>query len=325
MLRENRYKQIVHAVEKDILDGKYKIGDKIPSINLWRIRTGLSRSSVILALKELKSRGIIESDQSVGYFVSSTRVEIVHRILLIFGVPSLFKEDLCKSIIHSLGNGVTIDIMFHGANRDTLDILLDKVAGKYSVYIIIPSISYNIENKLKRLGGKVILADFFVDSLVGKFSSVTQDFANDTYDALVSCLPTIRNKYKEIILVQNSKFEPMARLDGIKRFCSDYDFEAGYLKTMENFPIKQGVIYLTPEDREIVNILTSMDRQKLVIGRDFGLITCNETVLKKVICGGLTTLSTDFFQMGKTIVDLIRENGIKTVHNPWKLIMRNTL
>lgn len=324
MLREKRYKIIVHTVEQDILDGKYKIGDRLPSINLWRIRTGLSRSSIILAFRELKARGIIESDQSVGYFVSSTRVEIVHRILLIFGVPSLFKEDLCQSIINSLGKGVTIDIMFHGANRETFDMLLDKVAGKYSVYVIIPSISYNIESRLKRLGGKVVLADFFVDSLVGKFSSVTQDFANDTYEALVSCLPTIR-RYKEIILVQNSKFEPMSRLDGIKRFCSDYSFEAGYLKTMENLPIKQGVIYLTPEDREIVNILTRMEQQKLVIGSDFGLITCNETVLKKVICGGLTTLSTDFVQMGKTVAELIRENGIRTVHNPWKLIMRNTL
>ena len=55
------------------------------------------------------------------------------------------------------------------------------------------------------------------------------------------------------------------------------------------------------------------------------MITCNETVLKKVICGGLTTLSTDFVQMGKTVAELIRENGIRTVHNPWKLIIRNTL
>lgn len=324
MLREKRYKQIVHAVEKGILDGKYSIGDRLPSINSWHISTGLSRSSIMLALQELKERGIIESDQSVGYFVSSTSVEIIHRILLIFGLPSLFKEDLCQSIIQSLGKGVTIDIMFHGANRETFDMLLDKVAGKYSIYVIIPSLPYNIESRLRRLGGKVVLADYFNKSLVGKFSSVTQDFANDTYDALVSCLPSIR-RYKEITLVQSSIFEPMARLDGIKRFCSDYGFEASYLKTMEDMPINQGVIYLTPEDREIVNILASMERQRFVIGKDFGLITCNETVLKKVICGGLTTLSTDFIQMGKTVAELIWDNEIRTIHNPWRLIMRNTL
>jgi len=324
MLRENRYKQIVHAVEHDILDGKYKIGDQIPSINSWRIRTGLSRSSIILALKELKTRGIIESDPSVGYFVCSTRVEIVYRILLIFGVHSLFKDDLYESIVRSLGQGVTLDVMFHGANRDTFDILMNQVAGKYSVYVILPAQFDNIEDQLKRLGGKVILVDQCVDSLIGQFSSVTQNFADDTYDALRSCLPAIRN-YKEIILVQSHELEPKSRLDGIKRFCSDYGFEVGYMKTMEDFPITPGVLYITPEDKEVVNILEATNPQKLVVGKDFGLITCNETVLKKIICGGLTTLSTDFVQMGKTVAELIRENGIRTVHNPWKLIMRNTL
>lgn len=324
MLRENRYKQIVHTVEQDILDGKYKQGDKIPSINFWRIQTGLSRSSVVLALKELMSRGIIESEQSVGYFVSSTRVEIIHRILLIFGIPSLFKDDLYESITSSLGRGVTIDVMFHGANRDTFDMLMDQVAGKYTVYLVLPWQFDDIESKLKRLGGKVIIVNQCVPSLLGKFSSVTQNFADDTYDALVSCLPSIR-KYKELIFVQDNRLEPESRLDGIKRFCSDYGFEVGYLKTMENYPILQGALYLTPEDKEIVNIMNAMKRQNYVIGSDFGLITYNETILKTVICGGLTTISTDFIQMGRTVADLIRDNSIRTVRNPWKLIMRNTL
>lgn len=324
MLRENRYKQIVHAVEQDIIDGKYKLGDKIPSINFWRIQTGLSRSSVVLALKELKSRGIIESEQSVGYFVNSTQVEILHRILLIFGVPSLFKDDLYDSIINSLGKGATIDVMFHGANRETFDMIMDQVQGKYTVYLVLPWTFDNIENQLRRLGGKVIIVDQCVPSLLGKFSSVTQNFSDDTYDALLSCLPSIR-KYKELVFVQNSKLEPMSRLDGIKRFCSDYGFEVSFLRTMENYPIMQGALYLTPEDKEVVNIMNAMKRQNLQIGSDFGLITYNETVLKTVICGGLTTLSTDFIQMGKTVAELIREHDIRTVHNPWRLIMRNTL
>ena len=324
MLREYRYKKIVHEVEHDIFSGKYKKGDRLPSINSWRIRTGLSRSSIILAFKELQARGIIEAEQPIGYFVKSTRIEILHHILLIFGVTSLFKEDLSKSITRSLGGGVQVDIMFHNADRDTFNILLDQVAGKYTIYVLTCWKFDNIENRLRKLGGKVILVDNFVKSLRGKFSSVYQDFEQDTYDALVSQLPTIR-KYKELILVQNSRTEPLERLEGIKRFCAEYNFEVGYLKTMENFPIKQGVIYLTPEDREIVNIINAMERQKFVNGQEFGLITFNETILKEVICGGLTTISTDFIQMGQTVAELIRDNEIKTIHNPWKVIMRNTL
>ena len=324
MLREKRYKQIVHEVEQNILDGKYKLGDRIPSINSWRIRTGLSRSSIVLALDELKSRGIIESEQSVGYFVNSTRVEVAHRILLIFNELNLFKEDLYNSIIQSLGTGVMIDIVFHHTDRGTFDMLLDNMAGKYTVYVVMPGEFEGIGPQLKKLGGKVILVDHFSDSLKGVFSSVGQDFANDTYDALVSGLPRIR-AYREIILVQKSRIEPEVRYEGLKRFCQEFGFETGYLKTMTDMPIKKGTIYLTPEDREIVNILTASQRQGLKVGEDFGLISYNDTVLKEVLAGGLTTLSTDFVQMGRTVAELIRSKDVRTVRNPWRLIMRKSL
>lgn len=324
MLRENFYKRIVHEVEQDILEGKYKIGDRLPSINSWRIRTGLSRSSIVLAMNELKSRGIIESELSVGYFVNSTRVEVNHRVLLIFNELNLFKEDLYNSIIQSFGQNVVVDIVFHHIDRGTFDMLLDNTAGKYTIYVVMPGEFDGIEAQLKNLGGKVILVDHFSDSLKGVFSSVGQDFDNDTYDALVSGLPRIR-EYREIILVQKSRIEPEIRYNGLKRFCQEFGFETGYLKTMKDLPIRKGTIYLTPEDREIVNILTTSQRQGLKVGEDFGLISYNDTVLKEVLAGGLTTLSTDFIQMGKTVAELSLSKDIRTVRNPWKLIMRNSL
>jgi DNA-binding LacI/PurR family transcriptional regulator len=325
MLREKRYKQIVHTVEQDILDGKYRVGDRIASINSWCIRTGLSRSSVMLALDELKSRGIIEAEQSVGYFVSSTRVEIAHRILLVFGEYNLFKEDLYNSIVQSLGPGALVDIVFHHYNQETFNMLLENAAGKYTVYVVMPGGSFdNIEPQLKRLGGKVILVDHFNDSLKGVFSSVSQDFANDTYEALVKGISRVRH-YREIILIQSRWIEPRERYDGVKRFCQEYELEAGYLKTMEKMPIKPGTIYLTPEDREIVTILSAAQHQGLTAGVDFGLVSYNDTVLKEIIAGGLTTITTDFIEMGRTVVELMRDKDIRTIHNPCRLILRNTL
>ena len=315
MLREKRYKQIVHTVEQDILDGKYKVGDRIASINSWCIRTGLSRSSVMLEIDELKSRGIIEAEQSVGYFVSSTRVEIAHRILLVFGDYNLFKEDLYNSILQSLGPGALVDIVFHHCDRATFDMLLENAAGKYTVYVVMPGGSFDgIEGELKRLGGKVILVDHFCESLKGVFSSVAQDFANDTYDALVKGLSRIRH-YREIILVQSSRIEPHERYDGLRRFCQEFELASGYLKT----------IYLTPEDREIVTILSSAQHQGLTAGVDFGLVSYNDTVLKEIIAGGLTTITTDFIKMGRTVVELMRDKEIRTIHNPCHLILRKTL
>lgn len=326
MKREKHFKKIVHEVERNILNGKFNIGDKLPSINSWRISSGLSRSSVVLAMEELKSRGLIESEQSVGYYISSTRIEITHRILLIFNELNGFKEELYNSIIKALGKGALVDVVFHNYNRDNFDMLVERYAGKYSVYIVMTGMFENVESQLNKLKGKVILLDHCNETLkaTGLFSSVTQFYASDTYDCLVSSLPQLK-KYREIYLVQSGVKEPPERYEGVKRFCNDYNFECGYLKSMSDIPIKPGVVYLTPENKTIVDITLNARKQNLAVGKDFGLIAYNEQRLNEILCGGLTTFSTDFTKMGKIAVELIGSKDIRIVRNPHKLILRNTL
>ena len=326
MLREKHFKKIVHEVERDILNGKYKVGDKIPSINSWRISSGLSRSSVVLAMEERKNRGLIEPEQSVGYFVSSTRVETTYRILLIFNEINGFKERLYNSIIQTLGKGAVVDIVFHNFNRDSFDMLIDMYAGKYTAYMVMTGYFENIELQLNRLGGKVVILDHCMSSLreSGQFSSVTQYYEQDTYDGLVSVLPHLK-KYKEIYLIQAGFKEPGERYEGCIRFCRDYGFECGFLKSMEDIRVKPGGVYLTPENRAIVDIMQDAAAQNLKVGEDFGLIGYNEQSINKILCGGLTTLSTDFVQMGETAVELLKSKEVQTIRNPYKMILRNTL
>ena len=267
---------------------------------------------------------MIESEQSIGYFIASTRVEITQKILLIFNEFNSFKEDLYNSIVHSLGNNVSVDIVFHNYNRNTFDMLLAGAAGKYTVYVVMSGKFHNVGPQLEALGGRVILLDHFEECLKGKYSSVSQNFADDTYAALVSGLKQIRN-YREIILVQKSEKEPEERYDGLKRFCSEYGMDVGMVKSMENMKVKTGTVYLTAEDRELVNLINTSEMQKLVAGHDFGIISYNDTVLKEILCGGITTLSTDFIQMGRTVAEMICEKEIRTVANPWHLNIRKSL
>ena len=324
MLREKHYKRIVHEVEWGIMKGEYNVGDKLPSINSWRIKSGLSRSSILLAMEELKSRGLIESEHSVGFFVSSTRVETVHHFLLVFNEFTSFKQDLYNSIVTALGAGAEADVVFHNYKRDIFDMLLERAAGKYTVYVVMMGPFENAEKQLRKLGGQVILVDHCADSLKGAFSSVTQYFAQDTYDALVSGLPQLR-KYHEIVFIQNSPKEPPERYKGVERFCRDYGFDCTSIKSIKDMSLRHGVVYLTPENREIVNIELAARKQRMEAGVDYGLIAFNEEVMNEILCGGLTTISTNFEQMGKTVVDLVKEKEIRTVRNPCRLILRKSL
>jgi DNA-binding LacI/PurR family transcriptional regulator len=60
-------------------------------------------------------------------------------------------------------------------------------------------------------------------------------------------------------------------------------------------------------------------------GQDFGIISYNDTPLKEVLAGGITTLSTDFRLMGKTMAKLIDTKAIMTIKNPWQLNIRGSL
>jgi DNA-binding LacI/PurR family transcriptional regulator len=61
------------------------------------------------------------------------------------------------------------------------------------------------------------------------------------------------------------------------------------------------------------------------LGLDFGIISYNETPLKKVVENGITTISTDFNEMGKQLAEMILENKKVQIENKNNLIIRNSL
>jgi len=59
-----------------------------------------------------------------------------------------------------------------------------------------------------------------------------------------------------------------------------------------------------------VTLLKQAERQQMTPGREFGIISYNDTPLKEILAGGITTLSTDFRQMGLTLAQLISQKGM---------------
>jgi DNA-binding LacI/PurR family transcriptional regulator len=63
----------------------------------------------------------------------------------------------------------------------------------------------------------------------------------------------------------------------------------------------------------------------LKAGEDVGIISYNETPIKKIILNGITTISTNFEEMGKMAARLILENQRQHLEVPFKLTIRNSL
>jgi DNA-binding LacI/PurR family transcriptional regulator len=61
------------------------------------------------------------------------------------------------------------------------------------------------------------------------------------------------------------------------------------------------------------------------LGADFGIVSFNDTMLKEVVAGGITTISTDFRKMGETLAGMIAEKKKGQTANPAALIRRKSL
>jgi len=321
---QSKYKQIVSYVVDGIHDGTLKKGDWIPSINEFREKYNFSRDTIFAGLSELKTRGIIDSNQGVGYYITSTNTEFKHKIFLLFNEFNFFKEDLYNSFMESIGDSAMVDIYFHNYNRKVFETLVNEANYKYTTYIIMSGKFEGIEPLLKKLSGDVYLLDHYHPELKGKYSSVFQNFEKDTYEALVSGVEYLR-KYNHIYMVQKDEKEPSERYDGLCTFCREYNFEKDYILTTKDRTILKGEVYIVVNDRDLVYLLKQSEKQGLLPGKDVGIISYNDTPLKEMLVGGITTLSTDFNLMGKTMASLINTKSIETIENPWKLNIRKSL
>jgi DNA-binding LacI/PurR family transcriptional regulator len=61
------------------------------------------------------------------------------------------------------------------------------------------------------------------------------------------------------------------------------------------------------------------------VGKDVGVISYNETPLKKIILNGITTISTDFQAMGEKAAQLILEKSTAHIETPFHLNLRSSL
>ena len=323
-LNESKYKLVVNHVIESINEGKFKKGDWIPSINEFRKKYNLSRDTVFAGISELKSRGIIDSTPGIGYYVTSTRFTLKHNIFLLFNEFNEFKEELYNSFIENIDKNSTVDIYFHNYNRKVFETLVNDANGKYTTYILMPGKFQGLDPLLQSISGKVFLLDHYHPELKGKYPSVAQNFENDTYEALKFGLEHIK-KYHRILMVQSEAKEPYERYDGLQKFCKEYNFDHKYLNSLVNRKIKEGDLFILVNDRDLVDVLKQAEKKEFTPGKEFGIISYNDTPLKEILAGGITTLSTDFKLMGKTMASLISRKGIETIDNSWILNIRKSL
>jgi len=319
-----KYRQIVMAIEQAIVNGALKRGDKLPSLNSIKNQHSLSRDTVLMAFSELKIRGIIESKVGKGYYVISEDINVKQRVFLLFDELNAFKEDLYNSFLHTLGTNVQVDIFFHHFNKEMFSKLINDNVGDYSHYVIMPANLKKSQEILKQLpADKVFILDQMHTEL-NMYPSVHQNFEKDIYSGLLKAI-TLIEKYKKIILSFSPEIQPMGILSGFKMFCENQGFEYDIITSIKDRVLKKGDLYILLDDKNLIRTIKKIKGQQLVLGEEVGIISYNETLLKEILEGGITTISTDFNLMGKRLAEMILAGEYNQVENPNSLIIRKSL
>lgn len=319
-----KYKQIILSIEKTIEEGHLKKDEKLPSINKVCLEFSLSRDTVLQAYEELKKRGIIYAILGKGYYVKSTEVRIKQRIFLLFDELNIFKEDLYNSFLENIGKNVQVDIFFHHFNFQFFQKVIAENNGNYTKYIIMPTAFEEAHTTIKNLPVNDVYILDQTNSELFSYPSIHQNFIQNIYDGLLEGKSRL-DKYKKLIIIFPGFREPLGMKIGFLNFCKDFGFEHEVITEFKHRSITPGEVYVIPSDRDLVRVIEKAKSQQLTIGQDYGIISYNETPLKKIVENGITTISTDFEQMGKILAEMILKGRKEQIENTCKLLLRSSL
>ncbi|SDM45392.1 GntR family transcriptional regulator [Kriegella aquimaris] len=332
-----KYKQIVETIINDIAKGKLEIGEKIPSINELSASCYLSRDTVEKAYKELKSRKAIVSVKGKGYYTSKT--DLISKISIFFLVnkPSYYKMAIYNAFVNGIGVDGHVTLNIYHCEETLFIRALQKNLGAFDYYVIMPhfkdeklahtSATDAVLKEIEKIPkDKLIILDNDRLEIKGKYGAIYQNFKDDLYNALQEGIDKLR-KYDKLILVYPKKSVfpyPMRIVHGFTRFCGEFGFDSEVLDEIyDDMELNSKDVYITIEEMDLVNLVRQINAKKMVLGKDVGIISYNDTPLKELL--GITVISTDFKAMGETTAYMILKNKTEKVKNVFKYIERNSV
>ena len=324
-----KYQQLANSVLKAIEDRKLQAGDVLPSINELSFQFEISRDTAERGYKQLKKMGIISSVPGKGYFIKSTDVERKIKVFLMFNKLSAHKKIIYDAFVNTLGSAATTDLYIYNNDFSVFKKLLVNCKEDYNYYVIIPHFLDGAENAHKIINTipkeKLILLDKKVAGVTGSFGAVYENFEKDIYDALSEALPQLTRYHTLNIIFPHYTYFPDEILKGFHKFCQDFAFRAKVVNDINKESIHKGEVYINLMEDDLVILIEKIISDKLEVGKDVGVISYNETALKRIILNGITTISTDFQSMGETTAKLILEKSAEHVEARFYLTLRNSL
>ena len=316
-----KFQQLVDAILDSISRDQLKQGEMLPSVSQIMSECQLSRDTVFKAYAELKRRGIVESVPNRGYFVTKK----ISKVFLFLDTFKAYKEVLYGSFLKHLPKNISVDLHFHHYNIGVFEKIISESLGKYSKYIIMNFDHTKVPGIVQKIPAEQLLViDWKINSQDGQ-SAVFQNFGEPVYQNLQNHLESIR-KYDEFTFYYPPfTYHPKDAIEYFEKFCTDFGIKYSVIYEPEEFRIKKGGLWFLVSDRTLAEFLDQCAENGFEPGREAGVISYNETPMKKYVKNGITVISTDFELMGQKAAEFVVSGEFIRFEVPTTLKLRSSL
>jgi len=323
-----KIQQIVKAIERDIELGKLDKDFRLPSIDDFSKQVMVARDTIEKAYKILKQNDYIKSVPGKGYFVLGKKDQRL-KVLLIFNKLSSYKKIIYENLIETLGNNAKVDLQIHHYNPALLEEIIEQVKENYNYYVIMPHFFHDAEPEhylkiiYKIPVAQLVILDKALPESQNQFISVYQDFKSDIYNSLNSAMDLMARYQALTIVFPEYSNHPIEILEGLEQYCQEQKKIFGTITSLDNVVLLTGTAYIVIAEADLAQLIKKSRDMNYRLGKDIGIISFNETVLKELL--DITVITTDFEEMGRSVAQLMLNRRVLQLKNPFKMIRRSSL
>src|SRR5690606_5767244 len=223
----------------------------------------------------------------------------------------------------------SLDLFVYNSDIIYLRTLLLNLTKQYDHYVVFPHFKEGRDRAPEVLNiipkEKLMLLGKLVEDMGDDFAAVYENYEKDIYEALEKAVDPLSKYHTLKLIFPDYSDYPKAIIKGFYKFCQQYAFNHSLVSELKKEKIEKGTCYINLAEDDLVKLLDKIIVKKLVIGKDVGIISYNETPLKKFILNGITTVSTDFAYMGEAAAQLIKDNSNAHVEVPFYLTLRPSI
>jgi DNA-binding transcriptional regulator YhcF (GntR family) len=324
-----KYIQLASSIQEAVYAGKLNSNYTLPSLQELTCNLEISKETADRGYKYLRQLGVLSSVPGKGHYITNVNMVRQPKVFLLLNRLSSDKKVFYDAFASALGEPVVIDFYIYNDDFALFRNLISTRREGYTHYVILPHFAEGGENAHELINtipkDKLILLDKPVKGVNGNYGCVLEDFNEDIYTALNGALEQL-SKYDTLKLVfpKNGYF-PAEIANGFNLFCQQYAFERCVINTIDDVQVNKGQVFICLGDDDLVILIEKIKQTSLKVGQDVGIISYNETPLKKYILNGITTISADFEQMGKKAARMILGNRMEQVMLNCHINLRQSL